>query len=136
MKKRKKPIFIGALLVILLLVVGAMNASSLKSATPPNAEEDSLAAQAKLDEAEARKRDEQIAALKSGTTKDKQPLPAGLPSTEAPEQTNVKKISALAPGAPKLLAPRNLQDRTRKPERASVTAQGQWYHSESGMHGK
>src|SRR4051812_27114306 len=114
MKKRKKPIFIGALLVILLLVVGAMNASTLKSATPHSEEDDALATQAKLDEADARKRDEQIAALKTNTTKDKQPLVGGLPSTEAPEQTNIKSVPAIAPGAPKLVAPRNLQDRKRK----------------------
>ena len=145
MKKRKKPIFLVAVFVLLTGGVIAMNSNLL---TMPKTAED-IAKQEEKDAAEAAAKNPPIEAK-----------PAAKPAEEAPGSTvgkddgslvsvkdgdmgegvNIKPKLAVKDGDPLISAPLNLKNKQRRQDRTSVQVQGQWYADESGSneqhHGK
>lgn len=124
MKKRKPPILLGAILLIIVGIVLAVNASSLpSSATPDSSVAQSDEADKPATEAPEPAQADESKVHQSILTPEAKPPAKGEPTAV------VKKFNPLKEGEPLISAPRKYQDKGVKP---AVSASGQWYRPESG----
>jgi hypothetical protein len=135
MKKRKSPIFLVAVIIVIFGVVAAMNANLLSEPQTP----EQLAAQQQQQAKDAQKQQP----AKPAPPATKKPNPAAKPDDKSfvsptvekndagMPGTNVKPVPAVDPNGPKIAAPRNLTGRDKAPDRANPQASGQWYTKDS-----
>jgi hypothetical protein len=129
MKKRKPPILLGAVLLIMLGVVLAVNASSLPSTESP----DQQAAKTEDGSRPDTKAPDKFVdnTEKKGDNVHQSVLtPKPEKVTKGDAMTTVKKFDALKEGQPLIAAPREYK---YKKENAGIAASGQWYTKESGV---
>ena len=133
MKKRKKPIVLGAVFVLLLAFVVAFNFSNFSASQPqdqqPDPKAEAAAAAAKEQEAlknpvlAKEKAAKEHAAAKGVMQKgdDEEVLPI-----------HGKGHDAIPATDPKIMAPPEYKPRRLAPKDGSFNSQGQWYSKESG----
>ncbi len=121
MKKRKKPIFLVAVLALLAVTVIAINASSLASKKNP----EDMQADANAQQAAQLQQTNQQSSAQSAIT----PKPLTMPDAEdTPDSPmNVKPVPAVAADAPKILAPKTFKNVIKDPEHASTQPNSGWY---------
>lgn len=134
MKKRKKPIFLIAVLALLVVSVAAMNSNLL---TMPKTASD----YAKLEAEEQQKAHDDYMAERA-----KNPPPPKAPGTgrdlvtprngeeDEPLNVNVKAVPAIPDDAPAITAPTNRQNKVRV-NRASTAPNSGWYYKDSDKSG-
>lgn len=140
MKKRKKPIFLVAFLVLLVAVVTAVNSNLLSSPKTVGdlqrqADEAAQAQKQQADLQQAKDKTTQVAAAK--------PPPdvryVGDTTPKDDMANNIKAHPAVAPGSPLIEAPKDPMGKATTPDRASTQPNSAWYMQESGAnvpHGK
>ena len=123
MKKRKKPIFLVAVLALLVVTVAAMNASALGGKKSDVATDNSDANVARSDSAKP------ATTSSPADTTPAQPLVAAPQDGSDDPPMNVKPIPAVADDAPKIAAPKVLKDKVKSPDRAGTLQNSGWYMS-------
>jgi hypothetical protein len=140
MKKRKKPIFLIAVLVLIGGGAIAMNSNLLS--TPKTAEDIQKDAEIKQ-AAELAKNPPKPAATAKLAAKDDKNTPgmAGAQddgSLVRPKEgdegmgTNIHAVPAVKAGDPKINAPLEIPNQQKRFDRTGTQVQGQWYRPESG----
>lgn len=137
MKKQKKPIFLGAVFILLLAVVFAFNFSTFSASDPqpaPTKPAENKAATKAADEAKLHETPQQLEGDKSHD--EVKSMGSGVLQHDEDDDmtTNVKYHNYIDPNAPKIMAPpptKNTKQIT--PDQGSVNSQGQWYAPESGV---
>ena len=129
MKKRKKPIFLVALFVLLAGGVMAMNSNLLSTSKAPDVAENDSSPDVKKPPADAKKNTPPPDVTPTSTPDDSYVRPK---SQDDPLYVNVKPIPAVKDGAPLISAPLDIKNKQRKFDRTSVQVQSGWYTKESG----
>lgn len=138
MKKRKKPIFLAAIVILLVVCVMAFNASAFSAATQsPDLNAGQLTAEqqvekAKLDQDQKKLAEDEAAAAKK--TAESKPASGVMVPEKNDNDVPVKGrgVDAIPKDQPKIMAPGDFKPKKVSPQDASVNAQGQWYSKESG----
>jgi hypothetical protein len=132
MKKRKKPIFLVAMLVLLVCVVAAMNTSLLTMPTTAK-ELEEQAYQEAIDRGEI---EASTPATQTAAAPPEKPQGALVrPADEVDDLasgTNIKPRTAIADTDSRIKAPEIRKGQNRSRDRASVQAHSGWYMDESG----
>ena len=131
MKKRKKPIFLVAVLILVGGVAFGLN--SVLMSTPKTAED--FARQAA--EAQAAQNPPSAPAEQTPAAPPSDPGPMVSPKDEnMADANNIKPIPAVPENAPKISAPLNMRGKDKTPDRANPSANGQWWEkgSYAGSH--
>jgi hypothetical protein len=130
MKKRKKPIFLIAFLVLLVTVVTAMNANILSTAKAASGDDPAPdPAVTATDNSQPAKSAKPVA-----QTDTKSLLSPDAGVNDDPPM-NVKPVDAIPSDGPKILAPQGVHYRKKAPDRASTLPNSGWYMDESGANG-
>jgi hypothetical protein len=133
MKKRKKPIFLAAVVVLLLISVMAFNASAFTAASQSPDLNAGLLTPEQQQEKD-KKAQEQIKAQKAeAALKAKSGAKAGDDGDDIVPKG--KGMTALDNDQPKILAPKAIPSKKISPQDAGVNSQAQWYSKESGAGG-
>jgi len=122
MKKRKKPIFLVAVLALLVVTVAAINANALGTQKSP----DQVQAEANVQQAS---QVSQPSSAPQSAQEPSQPLVAPKEDGDDTLPMNVTPIPAVPNDGPKILAPRNMKDKQKSPDRASTLTNSGWYMS-------
>lgn len=127
MKKRKKPIFLGAVLILLIVVVVAFNAASLSNPVDPEAADRLRAAE----EADRKKNEPAPQPAKEPATLSSAPMIEDA-NDDKGVGTKAAGFSALQKGDNLVKRGREIHRKAKTPANSSVVAQGQWYTQQSG----
>ena len=137
MKKQKKPIFLGAVFILLLAIVVAFNFSTFAATDKPAGQDQQQQQQQtadtkkqpenkqppKMDEVDKAK--EELASQGSGVLEK---------ADSDDEMTNIKGRTAIKADQPKIMAPVDIKAKpVTSTDMGSVNSQGQWYAPESGV---
>lgn len=133
MKKRKKPIVLGAVFVLLLAFVVAFNFSNFAASEPQDQQPDPKAAAAEKAAKDAEAAKNPILA-KEQAEKAKTPAKGVMQKGDDEEVLPIhgKGHDAISASDPKIMAPPVFQPKKIAPKDGSVNSQGQWYSKESG----
>jgi hypothetical protein len=133
MKKQKKPIFLIAVLVLVIGVVAAMNSSILTTPTTP----EEVAKQQAKDAADAAAAEAKASPQTTVAKKNKKDGMSGhsLVTSQVGDLnsdmpgTNIKPINAVDPKGSKIAAPIEIKGKVVTPDRASTQANSGWYNN-------
>lgn len=132
MKKRKKPIVLGAVLLLLLAFVVAFNFSNFTASQPQDQQPDPKAVAAADPAPDEHPKNPILA--KEKAERDKAPAKGVMQKAEEEEVLPIhgKGHDAIRPSDPKIMAPPEYKPKPVAPKDGSVNSQGQWYSKESG----
>jgi len=130
MKKRKKPIFLVAVFILLISVVAAMNSNLLSEPKTPEEAQQQAIEQAQQ-EAQKNPPAKPVEKKKDPNAKPKSLVTSPQDSDEDVPGTNIKPIPAVDPKGPKIAAPINLKNVQKSPDRASTQANSGWFEKGS-----
>jgi len=129
MKKRKKPVVLVAVFLLLFGVVAAMNSSILSEPQTPEELKNQQQREELKKQKEQQKQNPAPAAKVKGDSGPGQSL--AQPKADHSEQDelpmNFKSIPAVDPKGPKIAAPKVFEGKVKSADQASTQANGQWY---------
>lgn|SRR5690242_5367055 len=120
MKKRKKPIFLVAVLALLFVTVAAINSSSLAPKKDVSDVQPQDNAQPAPQPAQNDKKPAEPAATNA-------PLVAPEAGDQKDDFLGFKSVPAIDPNGPKIAAPTVRRDRIKDPDHAGTRANSGWY---------
>ncbi len=138
MKKRKKPIFLAAIVILLLVSVMAFNASAFSAATQtPSANAGQLTPEQQAEKAKLDQDKKKLAEDDAARTKKiagSKPASGVMVVDKSDDDMPVKGhgVEAISKDQPKIMAPAYTPPKKVDPQDASVNSQSQWYSKESG----